>query len=295
MDRNSIITPHNASLKSLSVFCAAAKELSFKKAAEDLFITPSAVSHQIRGLEKRLSRDLFRRGTRAVELTDDGQFLFERLEPLLNQIYSEVNSLSSDARVLLKVVLPPFLSTEFFIPQLADFSKKHPQIDIHLDTQTGRPDVHQKSADVSILLRKSKPKHIHTKKLFPLILIPVSAPSYAIDFSKPEPFAQKTLIIHHQRQNAWKNWLSQTNFNSHSSTKVLVLESMAAVVRSAEQGLGCAMVPNHLVSKWINSNALIQSHPHQLLTEDNYYLSWDSRNNKTQEIQIFIDWIMTIF
>lgn len=295
MDSKTIISPHTASLKSLYIFCTAAKELSFKKAADQLFITPSAVSHQVRGLEKRLSRELFRRGTRKIELTDDGQRLFERLLPLINQIYEEINFLSKNSRVLLKMVLPPFLSTEIFIPRLSDFTSKHPLIDIHLDTQTDRPDIHQKSADVSILLRKNKPKHINTRKLFPLILIPVSSPSYPLDLNAPQPFIDKTLIIHHQRPNAWKNWFSETGFNSHNSTKILVLESMTAVVKSAEQGLGCAMVPKHLVNKWIKSNTLLQTHPHQLATNDNYYLSWDSRNKKSKEIQIFIDWVMTIF
>ena len=295
MDSQTIISPHTASLKSLHIFCSAAKELSFKKAADQLFITPSAVSHQIRGLEKRLNRDLFTRGTRAIELTDDGQQLFERLDPLLNQIYSEINALSKEARILLKVVLPPFLSTEFFIPKLAEFSTTHPQIDIHLDTQMGRPDIHHKSADVSILLCKSKPEQIRSRMLFPLILIPVCSPSYNLDFDKEDPLAGKTLIIHHQRPNAWKNWLSQTDFQSQNSTKILVLESMTAVVKSAEQGLGCAMVPKHLVSKWINSETLVQAHPHKLNTEDKYYLSWDSRNKNAREIQIFIDWVMTIF
>lgn len=296
MDNRNIISPHTASLKSLNVFCSAARTLSFKGASEELFITPSAVSHQIRSLEKRLQRDLFVREVRSVVLTDFGQQLFERVDPLIVQIYEQLNNLSSsETRVLLKIVLPPFLSYEIIIPRLNEFTNKHPEIDIHLDTQVVRPDVHPKSADLSILLRKKRPKILNNKKLFPLTLIPVCAPSYKLNIRQTAPFANKTLIIHHQRPTAWKKWLAETEFRHKTPPKTLMLESMAAVVKSAEEGLGCALAPKHLVGKWLESGALVQPHPRELLTEDHYYLTWDAKNKKANEIQIFIDWVITIF
>src|SRR6266478_5797354 len=109
-------------LRNLRAFCAAARHRSFKAAADELFLTPSAVSHQMKELEEALGVRLFERKTRALELTTVGHTLLEEVEPLLEALERSLAQIARrSGRQTLRVLLPPFFASELFIPRLASF------------------------------------------------------------------------------------------------------------------------------------------------------------------------------
>ena len=122
------------------MFCVSARTLSFKTAAAQMYLTPSAVSHQVRELEDHLGVKLFERKTRALELTAEGRQLLEECEPLLISIEDSVIRVSR--RRQRRVVLPPFFASELFIPRLAGFYAAQPDIDIQMTTTDPRPTGH---------------------------------------------------------------------------------------------------------------------------------------------------------
>jgi DNA-binding transcriptional LysR family regulator len=130
-------------LKFLRTFQVAASRLSFKVAAEELFVTPSAVSHQIKALEEQLGVVLFERGPRALTLTDAGrnylqhvQTIFARLERVTEQLQIR------HGRSVVRLRTPPFFATELLLPRLQSFLEAQPDTDIHIDTDATPPAMH---------------------------------------------------------------------------------------------------------------------------------------------------------
>ena len=127
-------------LKNLRAFCAAARHRSFKFAADELCVTPSAVSHQMKELEASLAMRLFERKTRSLELTTAAHHLLDEVEPLLEALDRTLAQFARrNGRQSLRVRMPAMFANELFIPRLADFCAAHPLIDVQLDTRDPRP------------------------------------------------------------------------------------------------------------------------------------------------------------
>ena len=122
-------------LNSLKVFEAAARHLSFTRAAEELFVTQAAVSHQIKQLEEQLGIDLFQRQTRSISLTPAGKNFFEAIYPIINMLESTINEFSQlQQNVNLTITLPEFFASELLMPKLSEWTSEHPNINLHMDT-----------------------------------------------------------------------------------------------------------------------------------------------------------------
>src|SRR5262245_676997 len=158
-------------LRNLRAFCVAARHRSFKFAADELFLTPSAVSHQMNALEDSLGVRLFERTTRAIGLTTAGHTLLAEIGPLLRARHGNLAQIARrNGRHTLRVLLPPFFASELFIPRLTSFCAAHPEIDMQIDTSDPRPSMHPATADVSILLSDEVPQGLKVSKLFSLSL-----------------------------------------------------------------------------------------------------------------------------
>jgi LysR family glycine cleavage system transcriptional activator len=130
-------------VRNLRAFCVAARQLSFKLAADELCLTPSAISHQIKELETTLGMRLFDRRTRALELTVAGVRLLGEVVPLLKGLDRALAQLMrSESREKLRVRAPALFVNELLIPRLEEFCTAHPSIDVQLDTRDPRPVTH---------------------------------------------------------------------------------------------------------------------------------------------------------
>ena len=155
---SSVMTPinRNLSLRGLRIFCVAAENESFRETAEKLFITASAVSHQIKNLEDELGQKLFERTSRSLVLTDAGRLLLDDIKPLILRL-DEVTTQHRVAatRSTLSISVQPFFANEMFIPRLPEFARAHPDIDIKVDTSDESAEKHPATADVSIRVFRS--------------------------------------------------------------------------------------------------------------------------------------------
>ncbi|MEO1034022.1 MAG: LysR substrate-binding domain-containing protein [Pseudomonadota bacterium] len=268
------------SLRGLRVFCEAARKLSFKSAADSLFITASAVSHQIKSLEQELGTELFVRGTRSLSLTPHGELLYERVAPLLAEISEACASLAArDKPVPIRIAAPPFFATERLIPRLPEMLAPDLGYVLEVTTTEGRPDRHPENTDVAVLLADSPPADTRSTSLFALELVPACAPAIADRLSNMDPadWLRETLIVHRSRASAWRKWFRQHQLTLKEPERVVLLDSMFAVARAAEQGLGIALVPQALARKWFQSGGLIRLAGSALETGDAYYLSWQTQ------------------
>jgi LysR family glycine cleavage system transcriptional activator len=285
-------------IKNLRVFCVAARHRSFKLAADELYLTPSAVSHQMKELEKALGVDLFVRRSRALELTAAGSALLEEIEPLLTALDRSLAQVARrSGRRTLRILLPPFFASELFIPRLTGFCAEHREIDIQIDTRDPRPSLHPATADVSILLADTEPQGVRASRLFTLSLTAVCAPEHTAVVARlgGAVLREMPLIVHRPRPYAWACWAEQVGLEAPEPKNVIELDTMYAVVRAAERGVGVALVPSRLCEAWFRSGSLVSIFATELVTADTYFLVSRRMDAGRPEIHALAEWALSQF
>ena len=168
------------SLRGLRTFTIAARHESFRVAAEELFITPSAVSHQIKSLEEELGKQLFERSGRELSLTDVGRAFYDDVHPLIEQLDAVAASYKEGARrSLVRMSVQPFFASEYFVPRLSDFTATNPDIDIQVGASDETAESHPADVDMSIRLFRSPPSGLESQLLFPLRLVAAGSKSFS--------------------------------------------------------------------------------------------------------------------
>jgi LysR family glycine cleavage system transcriptional activator len=291
-------TKQRLSLRGLRTFCIAAEHGSFREAAEELFITASAVSHQIKNLEQELGEQLFERQTRSVELTEAGLDLFEDVRPLIDELDAvSLKHRRTSVRSTLRISVQPFFASELFVPNLTEFTKLHPELDIKVDTSDEAGEKHPASADASIRVFRKPPRDLHYDPLFALRLIPVASRELQKKIIKTGncfegEFAR---IVHDSRPSAWRNWERKSGIRLPEDSNVVRLDSMIAVARAAERGLGVALVPTQMSDSWFKSGALVRLSSQELVTDDAFYFVCDHKDKDTDGVRKLREWVLQKF
>lgn len=288
----------NLSLRGLRAFCLAAREESFRKAAERLFVTASAISHQIRNLEEELGQKLFERTSRALVLTDAGRLLLDDIEPLILRLdEAAARHRVSATRCALSISVQPFFASEVFIPKLPAFTRDHTDIDIKVDTSDESAEKHPASADVSIRVFRSAPTGFSSDKLFPLRLVPAASPELyrKMVVDNTSISGDVPLLVHDSRPAAWRQWSQSSGVEVPRDASIIRLDSMIAIARAAERGLGAALVPVQLSDAWFESGALVRLSDHELPTRDAYYFVCRDEDADNETIRTFRTWVLQTF
>lgn len=282
----------------MRVFCVAAELESFREAADVLFLTSSAVSHQIKQLESELGTKLFDRTPRSLRLTADGHALHGDIYPLIAEFDSVItqHSRSLPSRSL-RISVQPFFASELFVPRLPEFVAQHPDIDISIDSSDESPEKHPGIADVSIRVFRDPPDGLASDPLFPLCLIPAGTPAMydGIKVRANRIISQFPLVVHESRPRAWLEWERSSRIKLPDHKNAIRLGSMIAVARAAERGLGAALIPKHMSDAWLDSTSLIQLFDQELATKDTYYLVYRPEDRDNEDIQVFRDWVLQNF
>lgn len=287
-----------APLRGLATFRAAAAHESFRAASEELFVTASAVSHQIKTLESALGVTLFDRSGRALTLTEAGRSLYEETSPLLQQLHDVVlRHTSKQERRVLRVSVQPFFASELFVPNLNTFIRRHPDIDIRVDTSDESSERIPADADVSIRLFRTPPPGKRADLLFPLQLEPVGSAEFAsgIVVRNRQIVSDFPIVVHESRPDAWTKWASASAIRLPRLSKKIRLDSMIAVARAAERGIGAALVPARLSSDWFSSGNLVPLFDDALFVDGGYYLICREGWEKDEGIRVFRNWVLHTF
>lgn len=289
--------PLHTPMRGLRCFCVAAECLSFKETAKKLYLTPSAVSHQIKQLEDNLNLQLFIRQTRAVSLTEPGKRFYQAIEPLMQDLATTIADFSQAERMLeVSISMPEFFASELFVPRLIGWSEQYPNINLKLETVKSRRDS-PKYTDLSIVLSGKKPEEDVAFDLFPISYIPACNPAmYQQWHSKGYRILEKVpLILHQARPHAWHQWAEHVGYHDFQPKQIIQLDSMFSVARAAQQGLGVALIPLPISIGWFSNNTLKRLFEQELLSRDRYYLVRHDNENNRPEIQLLIDWVLQSF
>ncbi len=288
----------NISLRGLRTFCVAARYESFRTAGEELFITASAVSHQIKSLEKELGQQLFERGSRDLKLSDTGRALYGEVSPLIEKLHATVASYKSGvASSSVRISVQPFFGSEFFVPRLSEFTAEHPEIDIQVSTSDESTEKHPSDADLSIRLFRTPPPNLPSNLLFPLRMVPAGSPAFkqALVLRKKKIVSEFPIIVHETHPKAWAQWADTAGIEIPGDSKVIRLDSTIAVLRAAQRGIGAALVPVPMGELWIKEGSVVRLFRKELVTDISYYLVCREDRVEEASVALLRTWILQNF
>ena len=272
--------------------------LKLKWRAAELCVTPSAVSHQVKALEQRLHGALFERRARALALTHLGIELRGEVEPLLQELDNVAARFEQrlGRRRVLSISVTPFFASELLVQHLSEFAERHRAIDLRVETtEVGASPA--AGCDASIVLLPAPPPAMVVRPLFPLTLAPACSPRLAAErpLSEPRALLEQQLIVHNRRPRAWADWFARMGVPNGQPRRAMHFDSLFAVARAAERGLGVALLPVALCETWFASGALMRPCGGELETLDRYYFVHRPDAGGNPDVAALRDWITTLF
>ncbi|MBT8084714.1 MAG: LysR family transcriptional regulator [Woeseia sp.] len=276
----------------------AARYESFRTAGEKLFITASAVSHQVKNLEEELEQQLFDRTSREIKLTEAGKLLYEESSPLVSQLDAIVSRYKSGAiSRSIRISVQPFFGSEYFIPRLAEFTERHPDIDIQVGTSDESAEKHPVDADLSIRLFRSPPADLRSDLLFPLRLAPAGSPDFkkAMTVRNKKIVSEFPIIVHETYPKAWAQWAEAADIELPEKSKITRLDSMIAVLRAAQRGVGAALVPVPMGNLWFSEGSIVRLFKQELTADISYFLVCTPDRAEEEGVVLLRDWILQNF
>jgi LysR family glycine cleavage system transcriptional activator len=286
------------SLRGLRTFCVAARYESFRTAGEELFITASAVSYQIKSLEEELGEQLFDRNSRELKLTETGQSLYDEVSPLIEQLDAATAKYRKGAvSSSIRISVQPFFASEYFVPRLSEFTAKHPEIDIQVGTSDESSEKHPTDADLSIRLFRSPPANMPSNLLFPLRMAPAGSPEFkkALRVKKKKIVSEFPIVLHESHPKAWQKWAKSAGIELPENSKVTRLDSMIAVVRAAQRGIGAALVPVPIGELWFTEGSVVRLFKDEYVADVSYYLVCTEDRADDESVSLLRQWIVRNF
>jgi LysR family transcriptional regulator, glycine cleavage system transcriptional activator len=286
------------SLKFLKTFHIAARHESFKAAADELCITASAVSHQMKLLEAQLGLTLFERGPRSLKLTAAGSYYLDNIESLFSRIESVTEQLRQRfSRSVARLQVTPFFASELLFPNLNKFSERYPDIDLQISTRATSQAEHAADADVSVLVGAGPWPELTTATLFPQSFVPVCAPHLLPKFSisKPADLKLHTLIAHNTRPTLWQQWAVLHGMEDLTPKQVIRLDSMSAAVTAAESGVGIALVSTPLAAERFAAGTLAKVLHAEIPTGEHYVVVVRPYDHAHPVVRVLSEWLIRQF
>ncbi|HXC92226.1 MAG TPA: LysR family transcriptional regulator [Stellaceae bacterium] len=257
-------------LAALRTFEAVARQLSFTRAADELALTQSAVSHQIRALEDHLGTSLFGRLHRGIELTDEGRVLLEGVRAGLDTVLLASERVRSRGRVgVLTVAAPAAFATWWLVPRLGRFAALHPEIEVRIAAMDGRePDLWRDGVDIAVVKRPAPVAERIPGEMALLreIVFPVCAPSLiggGLPLHTVRDLGRQTLIECETAEAedlefSWSTWLARFGLARAQGSRQLRFSHFGLALSAAIDGLGVALGRSPMVDAELAAGRLVR-------------------------------------
>jgi len=281
-------------------FEAVARHRSFTLAADELCLTQSAVSRQIKALEDALALRLFRRLHRAIELTAEGQRLFESVTRALEDVSTCLAELGAAAKVPQITVCASVAFAWFWLmPRLERFGVLQPDVDLRV-LATDQPVLPGAGeVDVAILFGSGQWEGLKAQLLFGERVYPVCSPGYKRDhpaLRRPEDLLDQTLLhLEYGKPSLggvdWRTWLLRQGVNGQPVRRGMRFNSYPMVLQAAEAGHGVALGWSYITDPLLAEGRLVCPVERTLETLDGYYLCTSKEAGQSRGGAAFIEWI----
>jgi len=288
-------------LKSLQAFEVAGRHLSFTEAAQELNVTPGAISQQIRLLEEFFEIKLFKRMNRAIVLTDAGQLFLPMISEGFEQ-FSEAVSLLRRTRSdgPLTITSAPSFVSKWLIPRLAGFKALHPHIDVRIDTSDRLVDFMHEDIDVGIRFGNGVYPELETVFLFSFDLIPVCSPALMNQGNGLRKVSDlKNFTLLHSNYDEldtgwpdWAMWLKVVNAENVDSSHGIFFNQSDLLFQAAMEGQGVALLASVMADPEIAAGNLVQPFTARLPVKLNYHLVTSPHKARIAKVAAFREWVL---
>jgi LysR family glycine cleavage system transcriptional activator len=279
----------------LAAFEAAARHLSFTRAAEELSLTQSAVSRAVRQLEDRIGVKLFERVRQRVALTPAGALYLVDVRALLEGLGAathRIMAFAGQATVLNVAVLPTF-ATRWLMPRLPRFSAAHPELTLNFFTRVDSFDFVQEGFDAAIHYGDPDWPGATCRKLMDEVMAPVASPAYrqSLGLREPRDLLRATLMHQATRAGAWADWFALAGVAPPAVLEGPRFEQFSMVAGAAVAGLGAAILPRGLVEDELAAGKLEILFPPLLTTGKAYWAVAPDAKADKPPVSLFLDWV----
>lgn len=292
-------------VRGIAVFEAAARATSFHAAAQELNLTPSAVSHQIRLLEESLGVRLFERVGRGVTLTAEGAEYARSIRPSLQRLRVATNQIRARAKAgetveVVRIELPPSLAHYWLLPRLADLIAQHPGIDIRVNAQGSHlqgdrlplpPSAHA-PADLQVVYGDEKLWADRASRLLSESFQPLCAPALRAQgaMGSPNQLLKHTLLSTSQNAVTWEEWFNWQGIDLDRSS-TLELDPSHLAIEAAVSGMGVILESSILVERELAAGKLVAPFPDLSYPGLSYWLFAPSQRKAASAVDAVIEWL----
>jgi len=303
----------SAPLNALRAFEAAARHLSFKKAAKDLHVTPGAVSHQVKLLEEHLGVPLFRRLTRALELTAEAQAMLPKVREGLEALQAAVESVRVRVeRCALTVIAPPNFAARWLMPRLASFTNAHPELELHVASRQTMVDGRENGEAPAVveglestpvtMVRFGSGEYpgAQVDQVFRANYVPVCSPRLLKGehpLRKPDDLRYHTLlhddtVLEEGARPTWNDWLQSVGVTDIDATRGPHFSDAALALDAAIEGMGVTLAIKPLLATDIQAKRLTVPFDIAAPTSYAYYLVTPEANAQNRAVTSFRKWLL---
>jgi LysR family glycine cleavage system transcriptional activator len=288
---------HTPPTAALQAFEACARHLSVSRAAEELYLTQSAVSRQLAGLEALLGVRLFLRVRQRLVLTAAGAAYAPQVRAALARIETatlEVVAHQGTGGTLTIAVQPTF-GTRWLMPRMPRFLAAHPSIVVNFRNYTTRPtplDFSAEGVDAAMMLDAGARPGIVSHRLVADLRVPVCAPGLARSLAIIADLARHTLLQHSTRPRAWSDWLAMAGAVGVDGFRGPQFHHHAMVAEAAAQGLGVALMPRFMIEEDLLRGRLVVPFDRPLDTGEGYVLAYPEASADLPALRAFRDWVV---
>lgn len=283
-------------MRALMAFEAVARTNSFRMAADEMNVTRSAISHQIRALEELLGLLLFKREKRPVELTAAGQAYFPAVRAAFDQIEEQTRLLNADeADNELTIQVYVTVALKWLVPRLYDFEQRYPDMQVRLSTSYLDWDFDRGNVDVAFILSRRKLQGLSSRDLFRSNLVPVCNPDLLKGpdrLKTPEDLRRHTLIHVYTAEEDWQTWLNAAGLDDLTPSKALAYDSYVMALQAAIDGKGVAMAMWPFASDDIDSGRLVCPFNLHVPCNHSWKIVYESAHRHKSKIQKFEKWLL---
>ncbi len=287
-------------LNPLRAFEVAARCLSFTRAAEELFVTPSAVSHQVKTLEENLGVALFVRDAKALSLTAAGKAYLPGVQEAFRQLAFATYQLHRERSIpALKLNLPPTFALKWLIPRMQGFMRQHPEIDLKVSTLKHMVDFAREDVDLAMRYGHGLYPGLRSELCLPVEVFPVCAPSLVQSGAIAEPHDLRRQTLLHDDSTYddvtnpnWAAWLEHAGVTGVDTTRGPSFWPSHLVIDAAIGGLGVALAKRIWVARDLAEGRLVRLFPQiSLPVEHGYFFVYPEDRADDPRIGAFLAWM----
>ena len=282
-------------LAALRAFETVARHLNFTRAAEELCVTQTAVSHQIQQLEAQLDRKLFHRATRYVELTDVGRRLAPRVREALERLQLAIDDAKAAGTAdRLTVAAMPEFAARWLSPRLPSFLAAHPDLDVRVVAEYRRARFLDDGIDAAVILGSGSPD-LRADRLMTEEVFPVASPALVRALPSRHAFAGQTFLRYRQARHTllgWHRWLEGLGFDPEIVTEGPLFDTFDEMVDACRRGEGLALVRSSLIADDLAAGRLARAVVEGLPADVQYHLVCPKETADSVKISRFRAWLL---